>query len=1575
MIRKWFSKFLIALANTVERPREPIAEEFVPSELKSVTRQSVGSVTLHEDDIPRPVYAPPADAPPRVPAVPPMELAGYWRGALDYFSFKTLKKTTAPIETIPISDVRLRGASADGDGLAQSGANVHLVLTLQDSRSRNKGKHYLLSIPAIRSNEGYFAPRTEAPPVLNGAYLGPDIASSAFPIADEDIANAAMTKALCAMVTDATMTPEWFGWWEAAMSALRELMAAADDRSLLERMIERLPRERAGAHPAWELVAIVLAADGGGTTQIGAAYASVMQAMRKGPGQAPLFERLGGQERTTDIHGMPVNQRRTIVGHIDEYDNGHRTLFPLDETQRRAVTAILSLSDGEMQAVNGPPGSGKTSMLRAVVASQWVDAALCQGPCPITLACGATNQSVTNVIEAFGNAPHPDASLPHAQRWIADAGSYGAYVPAKSLLNDKKELERFICLEDRRSGQSNFLYGYWERPDVLDPMRALDYEEPYLAHARATFDDVSLTTLEAALGRVWRALDSIVQAMRRFEGMWSRNPDWREFAWKRLDEQRHVWSASRIEQVNSRIAALSGAPSDEHAQALADLLWRADAFHWAARYWEGRFLLAQRERLLTRHPLNVEEALRRVCMLTPCIVSTLHTAPRLLAIDNRLVDPADPVGHVLGKIDLLIVDEAGQASPELGAAAFALARRAAVIGDMKQLAPIWNHSALTELGVAAQSDTTPRLEAIVRSRRSVASGSTLGMARLLSRWREADDIGVTLRFHYRCKPDIIAYCNTLAYGGKLIARTSEDDKGPEPTMAWVAVNQAPMPTRGSWSNPAEADEIVSWIVERWPTWQSSETTRGRPLHQIVALITPYRPQAELLAEKLKVAFAHQRERQAGEWPDKDDVGKVVIGTVHRLQGAERPIVCFSLVEGPEQGGSSFVDTDASLLNVAVSRAKRSFIIFANPQRLFVSSTGDSVGTQSPSHQLGTHLRHRIHARPLYPQQAVFIEAINKQKTLSAILGKQAGVVATSGALTQLPIGHGVDIMAGFVPRAVNEAGANAFVERATALLADVEEVVLATDDDRMGEYIAWQIKRLLGEKLDGKRIVRARLGAMTRSAVLYAVGRAGDLDERMVMAEIVREIADNLIAGHYAGATFPPALRHARDALCAGLASVGAMESIATSDRNIPRLGRVQAAVLGLLLRQARRSLRDADTRRIIVEIPWRGSTFRGDLVDIATGQDTWSPDTLPDCGVAMVPAPDLPPEIEDDRANAPDAGTISLLGQAWRRHGLTPWATMTALQSLYDGSWAKVDYRNPGIDAYEPTEPIIPIERDGHPPVTPLDRMAPPEVMEGGFVDQDYERVYGLVWERFEATIRGPYRVRFATLDLPLRAPFASSLRIRLRASSCAPCDRERSTTDDEVARLMLGDDHGQANDIDDLLSAWDEDAFDKAVPRPGVMPGGRWHMPLDRLLRDLENAGIGRPSTLARSLKQLVNKGLMVLPVNGGSVTITRAGVSAVLALEELSPELASPDFSAWLAQRLQAIERGNSGPRDVLQWLARFFMPPRDARELAPRIWNSLEDLATAIGRHASPARSGGLVSPLHDIADAPDEEPGI
>lgn len=1559
-VRRWMSGFLHHLASRIDS-RSPVqvghTDQAVPS-ASSESFVNVGSAETGRgarSEIPASIRAAP-----RSPALESRLVAAYWRAALKYVDFNALRThKNEPLLQFPLHDAAARATSTDPneDDLVDS-EDVDVVLFLWENGQggkMGKKRHPLIAVPAVQLKH-FLAPRTDAAPILNPAYLA-DPRGDAFRYGDAEQANLLLTEALYDLASDKTLVPGWDTWWNTSLNVLFKLCQVNDEKGLLQFMSD-LANASCTIPPAhgWQLRVATFAGKGSGVNSISDAYASYLESA-KAP-VSTLFDRFCGSEAANWASQMPLALDSGVVGHIDEYDSAkdERPLFPLDRSQRLAVRAIASLDDGELQAVNGPPGSGKTSMLRAVVASRWVRAALEQSECPIIVACGATNQSVTNVIEAFGKAPHPDTRLAIAQRWIGEVPSYGAYFPAASVLKDEKkaaELARFICVTASKG--SGMLWEYHKRPNVLDPTQGLGMEERYLTHARVALDHVALTRVEDVVSVVWNMLYETVKQGEDFASVDSRaSGRWLAIlddALKGGDSD--LWAKARVEALDGLRDKLTLNLDDvEAAQGIVDLVWRPRAFHLAGRYWEGRFLLAQRERLFSRHPLNVEESLRRLCMLTPCLVSTLHNVPNCFRF--QVPHGEDPTyAHLLSTIDLLVIDEAGQASPELAGAALLLARRAAVIGDLKQLAPIWNHTDLSEVAIAASIGAYEQINALRQSQRSVADGSVLAAARLVSRWREDDDLGITLRYHYRCKPSIIGYCNMLCYEDKLVPRTREDPEGPEPALAWVALRQSPQKQGGSLYNNTEVDHITSWVAERWPIWQAHPSTSGRRLSDIVALITAYRAQADRLRVGLKAAFARCRNGKR-EWPSDDDIDKVTIGTVHQLQGAERPIVCFSLVEGPDEAAGSFMDRDGSLLNVAVSRAKSSFIVFGHPERLFpaLQADGDTSRGLAPIHALGDYLRKTKQAEVLYPKDLVIIEAGGKLQAISGILGKTSKVICTSGALQMLPIGKGVDVAAGLVPRPQLQSNAGTFNDLAGDAMEGVQSMILATDDDRMGEFIAWQVLQSLKSKLLPAHISRVRLGSINGPAVREAFANRTVLDERKVLSEAVREVVDCLISSRLLASQLKSAA--GAEQTVESLAVQGACTSADTNNAKLSSVGRVQAAVLRLLLDRGRECVSHAGKSRILIRFDIGGKTLTGYALNLSEQRALTSSDTVSTL-VAKIKdralAPVGRPEVLRERVEVPRAGTFSVLAEAWRRFGCTPWASMDALQRLYDGSWANTE----GTGDFEPEIPVTcRNEGGGHPPIVPLDLAAHPKTVASVMATPDCRTMYQIIWDRHEMSAKGPFELTQVRVDLRFDGMDKQDLGIRFEAFGCD------QLSDVQMCLLLESDD--VANEAEHLITHWQD--LSEAPRNFESEAAGRWLMTLDQLLLEMQRAHIGRPSTCSRSLRGLHDKGLVEIPIKGGQVRLTPSGAMTALALEAYEPAISSPAFCTLLSQQLELIECGDVGPREVLGRLLPDLVPDcPDMDGVRNRIWNSLPELERAQNSMQATGK-GGLISSQTD-----------
>jgi DNA topoisomerase-1 len=161
-------------------------------------------------------------------------------------------------------------------------------------------------------------------------------------------------------------------------------------------------------------------------------------------------------------------------------------------------------------------------------------------------------------------------------------------------------------------------------------------------------------------------------------------------------------------------------------------------------------------------------------------------------------------------------------------------------------------------------------------------------------------------------------------------------------------------------------------------------------------------------------------------------------------------------------------------------------------------------------------------RPAGGRRLVIVESPAKARTIAGYLGRGYAVESSIGHIRDLPQGAseipekyrkepwarlGVDIDNGFQPLYVVPADKKAQIRKLKSLLADSDELLLATDEDREGEAIAWHLLDELKPKVPVRRMV---FHEITRDAILAAVENPRDIDEQLVDAQETRRILDRL---------------------------------------------------------------------------------------------------------------------------------------------------------------------------------------------------------------------------------------------------------------------------------------------------------------------------------------------------------------------------------------------------------------------------------------------------------------------------------
>jgi hypothetical protein len=314
-------------------------------------------------------------------------------------------------------------------------------------------------------------------------------------------------------------------------------------------------------------------------------------------------------------------------------------------------------------------------------------------------------------------------------------------------------------------------------------------------------------------------------------------------------------------------------------------------------------------------PADLErDALRSLFLVVPVVSSTFASYPRLFgAFDSE-------------SLGWLLVDEAGQATPQQVVGALWRSRRAVIVGDPLQLEPV------TSLSFPAQQHLRNRFgveERWLPARTSVQAlaDSVNPLGTLLDRGgEEALWVGSPLRVHRRCEDPMFTVSNLVAYDGMMVYGTPAREELDLPPSQWVHVPASGSGSSDHW-RPAEG-EALEWLLR-------GLDRRGHHMDDVFVL-APFRAVATKVG---RIA------RSFGVRPDRT-------GTIHTSQGKEAGVVVFVLGGSPHrEGAMEWASQTPNLLNVAASRAKR---------RLYV--IGDH-SAWAHRHHFGTLGRHLPLRRP------------------------------------------------------------------------------------------------------------------------------------------------------------------------------------------------------------------------------------------------------------------------------------------------------------------------------------------------------------------------------------------------------------------------------------------------------------------------------------------------------------------------------------------------------------------------------------------------------------------------------------
>ena len=606
------------------------------------------------------------------------------------------------------------------------------------------------------------------------------------------------------------------------------------------------------------------------------------------------------------------------------------------------------------------------------------------------------------------------------------------------------------------------------------------------------------------------------------------------------------------------------------------------------------------------------------------------------------------------------------------------------------------------------------------------------------------------------------------------------------------------------------------------------------------------------------------------------------------------------------------------------------------------------------------------------KRLVIVESPAKARTIAGYLGKEFAVESSIGHIRDLPDrasdvpeaqrkrfgALGVDVDKEFEPYYVIDAKKKKVVTELKKHLKDADELLLATDEDREGEAIAWHLVQVLKPKVPVRRMV---FHEITREAIGRALDDTRPIDQRLVDAQETRRILDRLYGYEVSPVLWKKVTR--------GL-SAGRVQSVATRlvvQRERERVAFVSAAYWDLAASfdpgsfDARLvtvdGLRVAQGRDFAPDATLREET----LVRLDEEGARGLAERLRDAAFSVRTSDEKPYR----RRPAAPFRTATLQQEASRKLRFSAQTTMRLAQRLYEAgritymrtdsttlsesalAAARAQVRELHGPDYVPEKPraygrAVANAQEAHEAIRPAgDTFRTPDELKRD-LSRDEHGLYDLIWKRTLASQMEDARGQTVSLRLGASSSqdedveFAASgtvLTFRGFLAAYEP-GRDEPSEDDEERRLPQ------------LAVGQDVTALTLEPEGHATTPPPRYTEPT--LVKALEDRGIGRPSTYAAILSTILDRGYVFK--KGTALVPTFLAFAVVNLLERHFEQLVDFDFTARMEDDLDRIA---SGDEERGAWLKRFYFGDGDDPGLRHLVTEHLDDIdARAVNSIAIP-----------------------